>query len=206
LSIKGLPPPDKAAVFLNVPFDSAYQPLFIALIATLSSLGRKPRSVLEIPEHGQGRLARIIGRLESCQVSIHDLSRVGQPVRFNMPFELGLAYAIRKYSVVTPPYVLVLLEKVPHRLGRTLSDMAGHDPGIHGGKPLGVISCVLDSLGTGLSDPAPETVYGMWRALMQAARRLMQAEGRNDVFSRTLFKRLTAASTELAVRAGLIAM
>jgi hypothetical protein len=35
-------------VFVNVPFDEAYEPLFIALIAGLTRMGLTPRSVLEI--------------------------------------------------------------------------------------------------------------------------------------------------------------
>src|SRR3972149_2701488 len=107
---------DPTAVFLNVPFDTRYEPLFVALIATLTSIGRKPRTVLELPEQGQGRLSRIIEPLEACQVSLHDLSRVGPPARFNMPFELGLAYAVRRYDPTEKKRSLVLLESVNHRL------------------------------------------------------------------------------------------
>jgi hypothetical protein len=196
--------PDDTAVFLNVPFDRAYEPLFVALVAALTALGRTPRCVLEIPDHGQGRLNRIMEHLESCAVSIHDLSRVGMPARFNMPFELGLAYAIRTLSMPQSPYRFVLLEKIPHRLNRTLSDMAAHDPGIHQGKPLGMISCVLDALGTGKLGPAAEEVHDMWRTLMKAARRLKDAEGKDTIYSAALFKRLAAAATELAVRADFI--
>lgn len=192
--------PDDTAVFLNVPFDQAYEPLFIALVASLTSLGRKPRCVLEIPEHGQGRLDRIVDHMESCTVSMHDLSRVGTPARFNMPFELGLAYAIRRATSPRSPYRFILLEKIPHRLSRTLSDMAGHDPGIHHGKPLQIIACVLDALGTGKPAPTAAQVYSGWRKLMRGARRLKRAEGRRTIYTATLFKRLTAAATEIAVR------
>src|SRR3990172_12063815 len=110
-----LPRPDRSAVFLNVPFDHAYEPLFIALVVALVSIGRKPHCVLEIPEHGQGRLKRIINHLKSCSVSIHDLSRVGNPARFNMPFELGLAYAIRS-TTARSPYHFVLISSIQHIL------------------------------------------------------------------------------------------
>ena len=84
----------RRGVFLNVPFDIGYERLFVALISALVSLGRVPRCVLEIPEQGIGRLSRIFRLVRTCPVSVHDLSRVGQPVRFNMPFELGLAVAL----------------------------------------------------------------------------------------------------------------
>jgi hypothetical protein len=145
-----------------------------------------------------------MSHLEGCQVSIHDLSRVGRPARFNMPFELGLAYAVRRYCPARRRRSLILLETAPHRLSRTLSDMAGYDPGVHQGKPRRIISCILDSLGTGESDPSPERVYRLWKQLMKASRQLKAAAGRDDVYSRSLFKRLTTASIELAVRAGFI--
>lgn len=195
---------DPTAVFLNVPFDMGYEPLFIALIAALTSIGRKPRCVLELAEGGQGRLARILAHLETCQVSLHDLSRVGPPPRFNMPFELGLAFAQRKYLRSARQHSIVLLESVRHRLTRTLSDMAGLDPAIHSKRPRRVISCVLDTLGTGASDPSVTDVYRMWRQLMRAARQLKIAAGQDDVYSRSLFKKLVAASTELSVRFGFI--
>jgi hypothetical protein len=37
-------------VFLNVPFDAKYEKQFVALIASLISLGRIPRTVLELLE------------------------------------------------------------------------------------------------------------------------------------------------------------
>jgi len=41
---------ERRSVFLNVPFDQAYEPIFVALITSLVALGRNPRCVLEIPE------------------------------------------------------------------------------------------------------------------------------------------------------------
>jgi hypothetical protein len=196
--------PDERAVFLNVPFDASYEPLFIALIASLVSIGRIPRTVLEISESGQGRLRRILSQMETCRVSLHDLSRVGQPPRFNMPFELGLAYALRSYHRPTRRYLFVLLESVPHRLGRTLSDLAGHDPLIHNGKPIGVIAAVLDSIGSPHDDPSPEDVYSIWRRLMRVSRALKARHHTDSVFSRTMFNRLVAAATQLAAEAELI--
>jgi hypothetical protein len=198
------PNPDEHSVFINVPFDKGYERLFVALVATLVSLGRRPRCVLELPELGQGRLLRIIQHLEICRVSIHDLSRVGLPARFNMPFELGLAYALRNYKAPASPYHIILLEKEPHRLSKTLTDMAGHSPSIHRGRPLGIISCVLDTLGSRDNDPSSEEVYKLWRRLMKASRDLKRKEGRDTIFYRTSFKRLVGAATGLAAKAHFI--
>lgn len=196
-------PPEKA-VFLNVPFDSSYEPLFLALIASLVSIGRAPRCVLEIPESGQGRLRRIIGLIESCRVSIHDLSRVGAPARFNMPFELGLAYSLRLQRLTVRRHEVVVLEAQRHRLSRTLSDLAGYDPGIHEGRPRRMISAVLDSLSTPAAGPYPDQVYRIWRRLMKVARKLRRLDHAPNVFSRVLFNRTISAATALAAEEGLI--
>ena len=197
--------PDDRAVFLNVPFDRGYEPIFIALIASLMAIGRTPRSVLEIAETGQGRLRRILKQIEACRVSLHDLSRVGNPSRLNLPFELGIAYALRWFHGSSRRYLFVLLESEPHRLSRTLSDMAGHDPLIHYGKPMGAITSVLDSLGAGGGDPSAQEVHWLWKRLMKAARVLKEQQQRDSVFSRTMFRLLVAAAAELATEAGMIA-
>jgi len=199
-----IPLPDEKAVFLNVPFDTSYEPLFLAAIAALISIGRVPRCVLEIPDSGQGRLRRIMGLIETCRVSLHDLSRVGGPARFNMPFELGLAYSLRLHRPGPRRHLVVLLEAQHHRLGRTLSDLAGHDPGIHGGRARGMVSAVLDNLGTPAAGPYPDQVYLIWRRLMRVARELRRRDHARTLFSRGVFLRTVAAATELAADAGLI--
>jgi hypothetical protein len=97
------PVPDEPAVeksvFLNVPYDKEYAPLFTALIAGLVALGRIPRCALEAQSEGKTRLQHIYGLLATCGSSIHDLSRVTlsgslNVPRFNMPFELGMAFAL----------------------------------------------------------------------------------------------------------------
>src|SRR5262245_52056237 len=97
LPVEPRAPVDGQDVFLNVPFDTEYAPLFLALIAGLTALGRTPHCVLEVASGGRNRLERIFSLMESCDASIHDLSRITlsgpQDVpRFNMPFELGMAY------------------------------------------------------------------------------------------------------------------
>jgi hypothetical protein len=99
-----LPLPDEAlnqrSVFLNVPFDQKYQPLFVALIAGLTGIGCTPRCVLEVPS-SRDRLDRLVRLIGTCGASVHDLSRVEltrrpfRVPRFNMPFELGLTYMWR---------------------------------------------------------------------------------------------------------------
>jgi hypothetical protein len=81
-----------ASVFLNIPYDNAFEDLYIAYIVGLTQLGLRIHAALAVPN--QGRLETIIELIERSDFSIHDLSRVevsrGVP-RFNMPVELGLA-------------------------------------------------------------------------------------------------------------------
>lgn len=62
---------DPNRVFLNVPYDAPYEPLFITLIASLVSLGLEPQCVLQIRETGVGRLTRIQQLLESLRSARH---------------------------------------------------------------------------------------------------------------------------------------
>ena len=52
-------PPNRTAVFINAPFDKSYESLFVTLVGALVFLGQEPHCVLEVPEKGEGRLARI---------------------------------------------------------------------------------------------------------------------------------------------------
>jgi len=191
--------PDERKVFLNVPLDAGYEKNFVALIASLTSLGRTPRCVLELPELGSGRLSRLFAHLEQCRISIHDLSRVGLPVRFNMAFELGLACAIRQYG---QSHDYIIMEKKQYRLDRTLSDIKGRDPLIHDGSPRRIISCILDVLRTDSNNPNPLEVYKMTHQLWKIAGELKRRYATATIFNRSIFLTLVQAGNELAVAAG----
>jgi hypothetical protein len=188
-------------VFLNVPFDQDYEPLFVALISALAALGRTPRLVLEVPEQGDGRLARIFGLMRECPVSIHDLSRVELPARFNMPFELGIAVAL---SRIERSHKFVLLEAKRHRLQKTLSDVNGIDPGIHNAAVKGVISCVLSHLGKSQGNPDARTVASIHRQLWKTTPSLKAIHGRANIYSRSIFSELVDGAIRLAKNEGLV--
>ena len=88
----------RANVFLNLPYDTQFEHLFLSYICAIHAYGMDPRSTLEIPG-GARCLDRIFGLIQSCEYSVHDMSRVQldrakpRTPRFNMPFELGLAVA-----------------------------------------------------------------------------------------------------------------
>jgi hypothetical protein len=190
-------------VFLNIPFDSEYERFLVALVPTIVAVGRIPRTVLEVPEQGIGRLARLVKHLADCELSVHDLSRVGVPARFNMPFELGLACAL---AHVRPPHAYVLLERESFRLDRTLSDMRGRDAYIYGRSVKRLIAGLLDALRpTSGARPSHRQVFSLYRNLSVAALGLKRDAGVSAIYSRTMFEDLVAAATDLAARAGILA-
>jgi len=131
-------------VFLNVPYDSAFEKLYLAYIAGLSAFGLIPRATLEIPT-SQRRLERILKLIEQSAYSIHDLSRVQLDARaprvprFNMPFELGLAVAQDARNRGETWYIC---ETIPHRISKSLSDLNGTDVRIHNGTVRGVFGAL----------------------------------------------------------------
>jgi hypothetical protein len=190
----------RRSVFLNIPFDNAYEPLFIALISALVAIGRTPRCVLEVPEQGDGRLRRIFDLIRRCPVSVHDLSRVGLPVRFNMPFELGLAFALKRIDGRR-----FVLETERHRLQRTLSDLNGIDPSIHSGTIIGMISCVLSSLAKPAKNPDLDQIERIRRQLWKTVPVLNRRHSRTSVYSRAIFSERFVGATFLARKEDLIA-
>jgi hypothetical protein len=190
-----MPQVDSKAVFINAPFDLRYEQLFVTLVGTLVFLGREPHCVLEVMERGDGRLARIYELVRACRVSVHDLSRISTPARFNMPFELGLACAIK---LAHPNgYDVVVLDAKPYRIDRTLSDYKGRDPLIHGGTCEGMTAALLDAFETDVPDPEVEfrrAARDLRNVLAQRKRRLKSP----SIFRPSLFKTLVANATKIA--------
>jgi hypothetical protein len=185
-------------IFLNVPFDARYERLFVTLVGTLVCLGQKPRCVLEIVEGGQGRLVRIFDLIQQCRTSVHDLSRVNMPVRFNMPFELGLAVALK---LVGNEHQVVVLDAKPYRLDRVLSDYKGRDPLIHHNRSGDLVRCLLDVVEVS-SRPSGGELRSVSRVLSRSAARIRHDLHTETLFTPTGFRALLVAATDVAVRRG----
>jgi hypothetical protein len=193
--------PNPTAVFINAPFDNAYESLFVTLVGALVFLGQEPHCVLEVPEKGEGRLARIFDLMRSCRLSIHDLSRVGTPARFNMPFELGLACALKLSDPGS--YEVFVLDTRPYRTDRTLSDYKGRDPLIHHGTCEGMLACLLDTFVTDIEN-AQREFRAAANALRKSVRLLKSEMKANSLFRPALFRLLVAAATDIARERGFI--
>lgn len=196
--------PSRAArhqVFLNIPYSLSYERIFVGLTVALVTLGQIPRLTFEVAESGQGRLKRIFSLLKTCPVSIHDLSYVGRPGRFNMPFELGLACAIREQ---TGRHDFLILEKKDHRLDRTLSDLKGVDPKIHHGRPLEAIIAVLEVLERAGGNPAVDDVHRLYRKVIRLVPALKKQHHRDSLFGSRIYQALVTLIRVLAEKRGLL--
>jgi hypothetical protein len=194
-TIGSVPRTSRDQVFLNVPFDEAYAPLYVTMIASLTALGMTPRSVLEVPPHDHARLTRLMTIVRSCGASIHDLSRVEVPKgvpRFNMPFELGLTLGLHRAG-----HRWFVFESVEHRVARSLSDLGGYDAvRIHGGSAKGVVRAVHDAFRSSRRAVTLPDFEAVCRALRLVAKRIKHEH--DTLFSRTSFQDLVLAGHETA--------
>jgi hypothetical protein len=129
-------------VFINCPFDRAYDPVFKALVFAVYACGFRPRSALELDDGGQTRIDKLYSLIGECRYGIHDLSRteldqVNQLPRFNMPLELGLFLGAKRFGGATQATKrLLVLDVERYRYQRFISDLAGMDIHGHGGDPV----------------------------------------------------------------------
>ena len=195
---RGLP-----SAFLNIPYDDAFQNLYLAYIAGITAFGLVPRATLEIPG-GARRLDRIFHLIRSCRYSFHDLSRVeldvGRPAtpRFNMPFELGLTVAWDKLN--PGHHVWFLFEAKSRRLQKSLSDLSGTDVYSHGGKPRGVFRELCNALVRAEHRPTVQQMARICRGLVEALPEIKRRAGAKSAFEARVFADLIVTSRDFADR------
>lgn len=120
-----------ANVFVNCPFDPAYQPLLDAIVFAITTCNYNVRSALEVADSGDLRLRKIIALIEQSEFSIHDISRVGLDAatglpRFNMPIELGIALGMKHLGRSSlRRHQMLILDKEGYRYRDSASDLAG---------------------------------------------------------------------------------
>lgn len=192
---------DPKAVFINAPFDRAYESLFVTLVGMTTFLDYRPHCVLEVRETGEGRLQRIYELMRTCRISLHDMSRIGTPARFNMPFELGLACSLKLREA--DEYEIRVLDSKEYRLDRRLSDYKGRDLFIHGDNHDGMINALLDAFQSQHRDAA---IFRQAARKLRTSVREMKHESRaTTVFHPYLFSRLVGLASKFATHYGLIA-
>jgi hypothetical protein len=180
-------------VFLNFPYDKSYEDVFLGIVCALVRLGRTPVVTFDLPDHGQGRLKRIWDLLRECAASIHDLSAVGLPVRFNMPFELGLACGLQR---ARPQNVhrFFIFETERNRIDYTTSDLKGIDPRIHGRTATGAIAAVLDVLDSSRGRISTEDVLWVYRRVKRIVPGLKRRHRSRLLYRRAILNDLVEAA------------
>ncbi len=147
------------SIFINCAFDEAFRPIFRGIVFGVVDCGFDARCALEANDSGEVRIDKILKLIEGCRYGIHDLSRTevdGDPPlpRFNMPFELGLFLAAKRFGGHKQKLkATLIMEAKPYRFQRTLSDIAGQDVVAHSGDVSRAIVRVRDWLATTTGRP-----------------------------------------------------
>ncbi|MGH7342558.1 MAG: hypothetical protein ACREKH_18900 [Candidatus Rokuibacteriota bacterium] len=139
-------------VFLNCPFDDAYQAILRAIVFAVFDCGFVARCALEIDDSSQVRIDTIARIVAESKFGIHDISRTeldaktGLP-RFNMPLELGMFLGAKRFGRDRQRTKgCLILDQEPHRYHAFISDIAGQEVGPHGNEPGEAITLVRNWL------------------------------------------------------------
>lgn len=121
------------AVFINCPFTPDYRTHFRAIVFTVIRSGFRPRCALETDDASENRFDKICKIIGECPYGIHDISKTepdkasGLP-RFNMPLELGLYLAAKKFGGSKHRNKkCMILDSASYRYQQFISDIAGQD-------------------------------------------------------------------------------
>ncbi len=127
------------SVFINCPFDTAYESMLEAIVFATMFCRCVARCALEIDDGSEVRIEKIVRIVEQCRLGIHDLSRTELDPehalpRFNMPFELGLFMGAKRFGTRSQKQKSILiLDTERFRYQKFLSDIAGQDIKAHDG-------------------------------------------------------------------------
>jgi len=188
---------DPTFAFINIPFDSRFEPLYLALIAGLCGFGLVPQAVLQIPG-SQRRLNRLLGLIRSCRYSFHDLSRVEldphkpRVPRFNMPFELGLVVSWAQHARSHRWYVL---EAKSYRAQKSLSDINGTEIYVHDARPIGILRALTNALERTKHRPTVRELRAVYRDVKATANALKQSGEASTLFDTRPFRDLVLAAS-----------
>lgn len=141
-------------VFINCPFDLEYKYLFWAMVFVVMRSGFRPRCALETDDSSENRFEKICNIIKECRYGIHDISRTeldegsGLP-RFNMPLELGIFIAAKRFGTGGQKLKrCIVLDKRRYRYQKFISDIAGQDIRSHEMK----LATLIETLATWLRD------------------------------------------------------
>lgn len=196
-----LPPVTQNAVFLNIPYDDRFRRLYLAYIVGLTELGLEPRATLGIPG-GERRLDRILELIQSCRYSVHDLSRIEldrkppPTPRFNMPLELGMSLTWQRLNPAR--HTWFVLESENRRLQKSMSDLNGTDPNIHGGTIEGVMRELCNAFIRKEPQPGVPQMLETYYKVRHQLNDLMKVAGTTNLFEARVFKDLCFVARAVA--------
>jgi hypothetical protein len=150
-----------------------------------------PHATLEITD-GSRRLEKILRLERSCDYSVHDLSRVQldpaklRVPRFNMPFALGL-YCGRCQPAERPETKLVCLRGGGERVDKSLSDLKGTDPKIHGATVRGVLSGLCNDFKRPGRQPSVPQMMQIYRELRKNQAAILKEAGSDTPYTKRVF-------------------
>jgi hypothetical protein len=188
-------------VFLNIPYDKKFENLCLAYISGVSAFGLVARATLEIPG-GTRRLDRIFHLMQSCQYSVHDLSRVKldrkrpRTPRFNMPFELGMSVAWAQTG--GQKHEWFVFESMDHRLAKSLSDLNGTDPYIHRGTVAGVFRELCNAFVRSGRQPTIQQMWRIYRDVRKNLPRILRRAGASSIYNARVFKDICVVASASA--------
>ena len=143
------------SIFLNVPFDEEYKPIFETLIFAVHDCGFVARSTLESDDATEVRIQKLYQLIAESKYGIHDISRTGLDEknhlpRFNMPLELGVFLGAKRFGGARHRNKRALvLDREPYRYQKFCSDIAGQDIQTHYNRKREAIRCVRNWLHRG---------------------------------------------------------
>lgn len=137
-------------VFLNYPFDDAFEPLANAMHFAVVAAGLIPVCAKDLTSPDRPRLETIVNAIIGCQYSIHDFSKLegeGERnfARFNMPIEMGMAL-FHALQTQRRFHRCAFFVASPHDHQIAASDLAGLDPIQYDGDEVYLIAGVYEWL------------------------------------------------------------
>jgi hypothetical protein len=137
-------------VFLNYPFDEAFEVLADAMSFAVVAGGLLPVCAYDLTAPDKPRLEILIDAIHSCHYSAHDLSRSrGQGpdnfARMNMPVEMGMALFHALHTQRRDHRCLFFVSSA-HEYKAFASDLAGLDPRLHNGDEIRLLTDMYEWL------------------------------------------------------------
>lgn len=188
--------------FINMPYASRYERVYLAFIAGIAGFGMVPTAAVKDPS-SEFQLDRIFNLVTVADYSFHDLSHMSldrsKPCtpRFNMPFELGLAVATARLK--NPNHQWFVFDTQRFRVAKALSDLGGVTIRVHDRSPESILRCLVSALDREDRKPSLRELAAILGAVEKVARRLKRQFGR-DLFDARPFRELSYVAVEAASR------